>query len=268
MGKVIPPGTCAHIGDKLLQMSATNCTGSGHYNTRHGYTGHGVHQLDLFQASGCHGAGPCHQQHVYLEPRSEIGTHRDGSVRIATTNLIEVRLGLGTRQDGSVRKATTDLIEVLLGLEAAIDTELLKYMSKTSAIDNNRPNRMADALPFADFRVLVTYGWDSARPVDEGFWTLIKYLVMKFMVLTVLVFANLQRICYGVRLGLGPRRDEPVRKATTDLIEARLGVGRTLAVPARRHADRTIRAVAGGGSQRHPAPELDEMGPFAKLQRI
>jgi hypothetical protein len=156
----------------------------------------------------------------------------------------------------------------LLGLEAAIDTELLKYMSKTSAIDNNRPNRMADALPFADFRVLVTYGWDSARPVDEGFWTLIKYLVMKFMVLTVLVFANLQRICYGVRLGLGPRRDEPVRKATTDLIEARLGVGRTLAVPARRLADRTIRAVAGGGYERHPAPELDEMGPFAKLQRI
>ena len=84
---------------------------------------------------------------------------------------------------------------------------------------------MADALPFADFRTMVTYGWDSARPVDQGFWPLVKYLVMKFIVLTVLVFANLQQICYGVRLGLGSRRDEPVRKATTDLIEPRLGVG-------------------------------------------
>ena len=79
--------------------------------------------------------------------------------------------------------------------QRSIDIELLKHMSKTSAVDNNRPNRMAEALPFADFRVLVTYGWDSGRPVDAGFWTLVKYLVMKFIVLTVLVFTRLQ--CRG-----------------------------------------------------------------------
>ena len=35
IGTVIKPGTCSHIGDKLLQMAATNCTGGGHRNTRH-----------------------------------------------------------------------------------------------------------------------------------------------------------------------------------------------------------------------------------------
>lgn len=35
IGEVIPPGTVAHIGDKLLQMAAANSTGGGHKNTRH-----------------------------------------------------------------------------------------------------------------------------------------------------------------------------------------------------------------------------------------
>ena len=41
-----------------------------------------------------------------------LGTRRDGLVRVATTNLIELCLGLGTRRDGLVRVATTNLIDV------------------------------------------------------------------------------------------------------------------------------------------------------------
>jgi hypothetical protein len=76
----------------------------------------------------------------------------------------------------------------------SVQNKLLKEMSRASAIDNDRPNKMAYALPFTDFQTMVTYGWDSARPRDAGWWPLVKYLIMRFIVMTLPMFAKLQWI--------------------------------------------------------------------------
>ena len=57
-------------------------------------------------------------------------------------------------------------------------------MTRASAVDNEAPNRTGEALPFCDFRTLITCGWDSQRPKNEGWWDFVKYLLFKFMVTT------------------------------------------------------------------------------------
>ena len=95
-------------------------------------------------------------------------------------------------------------------------------MSRLSAIDNDRPNKMAYALPFTDFGTMVTYGWDSNRPVDEGWWPFVKYLVMRFIVMTHPMFARLQRLSRAWDC-VGEPPSKSVRKPTT--IESGLGFG-------------------------------------------
>lgn len=57
-------------------------------------------------------------------------------------------------------------------------------MSKESAIENNRGNMTAECLAFCDFRTCICYGWDSARPKDEGYMAYVWFLILKFMVMT------------------------------------------------------------------------------------
>ena len=69
-------------------------------------------------------------------------------------------------------------------------------MSGQSAIDNKRGNRRAEALAFADFRTLITYGWDSAR-AEEDWITLCWFMQLKFMVLCRPVVRWLARlVCF------------------------------------------------------------------------
>jgi hypothetical protein len=85
--------------------------------------------------------------------------------------------------------------------------ELLKELSKNSAVDNDRPNRAGEALPWSDFQTMVTYGYDQKRPKDEGWWDFVKYLVLKFIIQTVPVVSCGHDTTVMTRFALLQQRD-------------------------------------------------------------